>query len=126
MKLVLAAAPTVVHFLIGKLQELTNSCQNIFEKLLFSKCYTGLSVQKQKYLKYFARSSLLHQHERQKLLHAGASSVFFFLIGKLHDLTSSCSKIFKKLFFLKCYTALSIPKTRILETFGKKSDFLST
>ena len=34
-----------------------------------------------------------------KLVHAGASLVLLYLIEKLHDLTSSCSKLFEILHF---------------------------
>ena len=59
--------------------------------------------QKQQYLKYLARSKILHPHERQKLVFAGAPLVLCFLIVKLEDLTSSCSNFFAKLLYLKCY-----------------------
>ena len=85
-------------------------CQNVTLQYLF---------QKQEYWKYFARSKLIDQHEREKLVQAGAVLVLFFLIGKLEDLTSSYSKLFEKLLFLKCYTGFFVPKTRLLEIFGK-------
>ena len=76
--------------------------------------------EKQKCLKYFARSKLFHPNERQKLVHAQAPSVLLFLIGTLQDLKTSCSNSFEKLLFLKCFTELSVPKTRILEIFTIK------
>ena len=69
--------------------------------------------QKQESWKYLARKKVFHPHERQKLDHAGASAVLPLLIGKLQDLTSSYSKLIEILIFLKCYTELSVPKTRI-------------
>ena len=80
-------------------------------------------LQKQNDWKYFARSKLIGQHERQKLVQAGALLVLLFLIGKLQDFTSSCSKSFEKLLFLKCYTVFFHPKTKILDTFSKDSSF---
>ena len=41
-------------------------------------------IQKQECLKYFAGIKLFHSNERQKSVHAGASLVFLFLIGKVH------------------------------------------
>ena len=78
-------------------------------------CFYRLWFQKQEYWKYFARIKLFHQHERQKLVHAGASLVLFFLIGKLQNLTSSFLKIFEIFIFLNYYTVLSVQKTRVFE-----------
>ena len=121
MKLVLAAAPTVVHFLIGKLQELTNSCQNIFEKLLFSKYCIGLSVPKTTIFEIFCKKSTFSSTTKTEFASCRGSVGPSFLNWEItHDLTSSCSKIFKKLFFLKYCTGSSVPKTTILEIFAKK------
>ena len=79
--------------------------------IAFLKCYTGLSVPKRGIFKF--------------LVHTRAPSVFLFLIGKLQDVTCSCSKLFKKVIFLKGGTALSVSKTAISEKFGKKWDFTS-
>ena len=68
---------------------------------------------KQEYWKYFARCRLFHPYERQKLVHGGIPLVFPVLIGKFEDLISSYSKSIEILIFLKCYTGLSVPKTRI-------------
>ena len=92
-KLVRPGAPPVLLFLIGKLQDFTSSCSKLFEKFLLLKCYTGLYVLKTTIFKYLVRSKISHPHERQKLVHTGAPLVLLFLIGKLKDLRSSCSKI---------------------------------
>ena len=76
--------------------------------------------EKQEYWKYLARSKLFHPNETQKLAHAQAPSVLLFLIGTLQGLKSSCSNLFEKLRFLKCFTELSVRKTRILEIFAIK------
>ena len=55
-----------------------------------------------------------------KLVHARAPLVLLFLIGRLQDLISSCSKLFEILLFLLSYTRLSVPETRALEKFGRK------
>ena len=54
-----------------------------------------------------------------KLVHAGAPLVLLFPIGRLKDLTRSCSKLFEILLFLISYTGLHASRTRILEKFGK-------
>ena len=76
--------------------------------------------EKQEYWKYLTKSKLFHPNERQKLVHAQAPLVLLFLIGTLQDLKSSCSSLFEKLLFLKCFTELSVRKTRILEIFAIK------
>ena len=53
-----------------------------------------------------------------KLVHAGAPLVLLFLIGRLQDLTSSCSKLFEILHFLNSYMGLSVRKPRTFEQFG--------
>ena len=113
MKLVHAGAPSVLLFSIGKLWELTSSPWKLIEILILLNSYID-------WIKYFGRNKVFHHHERQKLFHAGALSVFLFLIGKLQDLTSSSSEIIEILILLKCYTGLSVWKGRILEMFRKK------
>ena len=81
--------------------------------------------QKQEYWKYLRRKKLLHPQQRHKLVHAADPSVIF-LIGTLEDLTSSYSKLIEILIFFKCYTGVSVPKTRILEIFGKEKALSST
>ena len=76
--------------------------------------------QKQEYSKCLARSKVFHPHERHKLVHEGAPSVRLFLIGKLQDLTGSCSQLIEIFIFLKCCTGLAVAKTKIKEIFGTK------
>ena len=68
----------------------------------------------------------MDQHQREKLVQAVAVLVFLFLIGILQEFRSSCSKLFEKLLLLKCYTGFFDEKTRLLEIFGKDSDFPGT
>ena len=72
-------------FLNSKLQDLTSSFLKLVEKLLFLKCYTGLSVPKTRIFEIFARSKIFHPHKRQRMVFSGAPSVFVFLIVKLQD-----------------------------------------
>ena len=90
----------VLSFLIGKLQYLISSCSKAIKRLLFLRSYTTSSIPKKR------------QFERQKLVHAGAHLVLSFLIGKLQDLTSSCSKIIERLLFLRSETTLSVSKKK--------------
>ena len=62
---------------------------------------------------------LFRPHERQKLVYTGAPSVFLFLVGILQDLTSSCLKVIQTLIFFKCYTGLSVPKTKYWKCFAR-------
>ena len=112
-KLVQAGAPSVHLFSIGKLHDLRSSCWKLIEILILSNPYMD-------WIQYVKRSKLFRLHERQKLVHAGPPSVLYLSVPKLQNFTSSCLKIIEILIFLKCYTGLSVPKTRILEIFGKK------
>ena len=99
-KLVQAGSPWRFLFLIRKLQDLTSSSSKLLEKLLFLKCYIGLCVPKTRLFEINPRSKLFHPHKREKYALAGAPSVLLFLIGKLQDLTSSCSKLIEALILL--------------------------
>ena len=131
-----AGAPFVLHFLIGRLQDLNSFCSELFEVLLLLISYTGLSVSKtrtfEKHGKMWALLSTfpnylinkrhckivqLHfkfknYHMKDKLVHARAPLVLLFLIGRLQSPTSSCWKLFEALLFLINYTGLSVSKTR--------------
>ena len=85
-KLVHAGATSILLFLIGKLQDLASSSSKLIEILIFWNSYLHL-------IKYLPRSKVFHPNERQKLVHAGTTSVLLFLIGKLQDLASSTSKL---------------------------------
>ena len=106
MKLVHAGAPSVLLFSIGKLRELTSSSWKLIEILILLNSYID-------WIKYLGRNKVFHHHERQKLVHAGALSVFLFLMGKLQDLTSSSSKIIEIWILLKCYTGLCLKRKNI-------------
>ena len=54
-KLVHPGAPSVLLFLIGKLQDLTSSYSKLIEILIFFKCNTGLSVPKTGILEIFEK-----------------------------------------------------------------------
>ena len=54
-KLVHAGAPSVLPFLIGKLQDLTGSYSKLIQILIFLKCCTELSVPKTGILKIFGK-----------------------------------------------------------------------
>ena len=75
-KLVHASAPLVLLFLIGKLQDLKSSCSKLIEILILCNSYIDL-------IKYLPRSKVFHPNEKQKLVHAAATSALLFLIGKL-------------------------------------------
>ena len=111
-KLVHARAPFVLLFLIGKLQDLKSTSSELIEILILWNSSIDL-------IKYLPRSKVFHPNEREELVHAGATLVLLFLIGKLQDLASSSSKLIEISIFLKCYNGLSVPKTRIYERFGK-------
>ena len=85
-KLVHTEAPSVLLFLIGKLQDLTSYCKKLIEILILLNSYRD-------WIKSLARNKAFHQHEGQKLVHAGPPSVLLYFIGILQDLPSSCSKI---------------------------------
>ena len=89
----------------------------LFKRFLFLKCYTTLLDNIGHFLE---RSEIFQPYEREKLVYAGAPLVLLFWIGKLHNLTCSCSKLFWKFPLLKCYTVFSVSKTTILEIFSKK------
>ena len=72
------------------------------------------------WIEYSARTKLFLQDKRKKSVHERACLILLFLIQKLQELTSSCSKWFKIYFFLKCYTTLSVAVTKILDIFWKK------
>ena len=110
-KLVEGWYPSVLTFLIRKLQDLIYSySKKIIETVIFLNSYIH-------YIKNSAGSKLFHKDKRQKKVHGGARLVVLFLIQKLLELKSSCSKLFKRFFFLKCYTTLSLSTTTILDIF---------
>ena len=75
------------------------------------------------WIQYLARSKLLHQHEREKLVHAGARFDLLFLIQKLQDLTSFCSKLFKRFLCLKCSTTLSVSTSQYWKHLARSKIF---
>ena len=58
------------------------------------------------------------------MVHAGDPSVLVFVIGRVRDLASSCSKLFEISLFVMNYTLLPVPKLRTFENFGKKQALL--
>ena len=75
------------------------------------------------WIQYLARIKLLHQHERQKSVHAGARFDLLFLIQKLQDLTIFCSKLFKRFLCLKCSTALSVSTSQYWKHLARSKIF---
>ena len=63
----------------------------LFKRFLFLKCYTTLLDNIGDFLE---RSKIFDPYEREKVVYAGAPLVPLFLIGKLHNLTGLCSKLF--------------------------------
>ena len=72
-------------------------CSKLFQKSLFLKRQTALSVLKTK-------------TQKTEMFHAAATSVLLLLFRKLQDITSFYSNLFKKLLLLKRYYALFVPK----------------
>ena len=52
--------------------------------------------------------------------------LLLFIIGRLHDLTSSCSKLFEILHFSNSYAVSSIPKGRTYQEFEMREALLTT
>ena len=82
-KLVHTEAPSVLLFLIGKLQDLTSYCKKLIEILILLNSFRD-------WIKSLARNKVFHQHEGQKLVHEGPPSMLLYFIGILQDLPSSC------------------------------------
>ena len=53
-----------------------------------------------------------------KLVHARAPLAVLFLIERIQELMSSCSKMFEIVHLVISYTRLSVPKTRTCEKLG--------
>ena len=51
-------------------------------------------------------------------MNAGGPLAFLFLIGRLQEFTSSCSKLFEILLRLISESRFSVPKIRIFKKFG--------
>ena len=136
-----AAAHLVLLFGIGSFQDVTSSCSKLFEILLFLSSYTGLCAPKtrtfEKFGKKYALLSTLpnkryccilqfqlkfknYQMKDRNWFMAGDPSVLVFVIGRVRDLASSCSKLFEISLFVMNYTLLPVPKLRTFENFGKK------
>ena len=112
-----AGARSVLLFLIQKLQDLITSYSK--KKLKKNKTLIFLNPYIH-WIQYSGRSMLFHQHETKNSVHAEARLVLLFLIQKLQELTSFCSKLFKRFFFSNYYTTLSVPVKKILDIFWKK------
>ena len=82
-KLVHTEAPSVLLFLIGKLQDLTSYCKKLIEILILLNSFRD-------WIKSLARNKAFHQHEGQTLVHEGPPSMLLYFIGILQDLPSSC------------------------------------
>ena len=71
-------------------------------------------------MNFLARSKIFDPDEGEELVHERAPWFLVLMTGKLQDLTTSWSKLFKGFLLLKCYTTISLPTTTILNIFGKK------